>query len=89
MSTTEAIIDDVVGRAYMENFAGNIFARADDEERAKKATRATAVKFFAASQFMEVLQCFGDLDSEVHIAFGFSDRRLRRRSSTQSSNAEE
>ena len=65
MSGTEAITDEVVGKAYMENFAGNIFTAADDEERARKATRTTAAKFFAAAQFMEVLQCFGDLDKEV------------------------
>lgn len=65
MSDTEAITDDIVGKAYMENFAGNIFTKADDEERAKKATRTTATKFLAAAQFMEVLRCFGDLDREV------------------------
>jgi len=65
MSNQEAITDDVVGKAYMENFASNIFSKADDEERAKKATRTTATKFLAASQFMEVLRCFGDLDKEV------------------------
>jgi vacuolar protein sorting-associated protein VTA1 len=65
MSDTEAITDDVVGKAYMENFAGNIFTKADDEERAKKATRTTATKFLAAAQFMEVLRSFGDLDREV------------------------
>jgi hypothetical protein len=68
MSNQEAITDDVVGKAYMENFATNIFAKADDEERAKKATRTTATKFLAASQFMEVLRCFGDLDKEVFLA---------------------
>ena len=65
MSGTEAITDDVVGKAYMENFAGNIFTKADEEERSKKATRTTATKFLAAAQFMEVLRCFGDLDKEV------------------------
>jgi len=69
MSNQEAITDDVVGKAYMENFASNIFSKADDEERAKKATRTTATKFLAASQFMEVLRCFGDLDKEVSRAF--------------------
>ena len=49
----------------MENFVGNIFAKADEEERSKKATRNTATKFLAAGQFMEVLRCFGDLDKEV------------------------
>ena len=70
MSNQEAITDDVVGKAYMENFASNIFSKADDEERAKKATRTTATKFLAASQFMEVLRCFGDLDKEVSRPFG-------------------
>jgi vacuolar protein sorting-associated protein VTA1 len=65
MSSVEAITDDIVGKAYMENFAGNIFGKADDEEQTKKATRNTATKFHAASQFMEVLRCFGDLDKEV------------------------
>jgi len=65
MPGVEALTDDVVGKAYMENFAGNIFSKADDEERSKKATRATATKFLAAAQFMEVLRCFGDLDKEV------------------------
>ena len=65
MAATEAITDEVVGKAYMENFAGNIFTAADDEERARNATRTTAAKFLAAAQFMEVLQCFGDLDKEV------------------------
>lgn len=65
MSGTEAITNEIVGKAYMENFAGNIFSKADDEERSKKATRTTATKFLAAAQFMEVLRCFGDLDKEV------------------------
>jgi vacuolar protein sorting-associated protein VTA1 len=65
MAGNEAITDDVVGKAHMENFAGSIFAKADDEERAKKTTKATATKFLAAWHFMEVLRCFGDLDDEV------------------------
>jgi vacuolar protein sorting-associated protein VTA1 len=73
MSGTEAITDEVVGKAYMENFAGNIFSKADDEERARKATRTTATKFFAAAQFMEVLRCFGDLDKEVWSLLSLAD----------------
>jgi vacuolar protein sorting-associated protein VTA1 len=69
LSGTEAITDEVVGRAYMENFAGNIFSKADDEERSKRATRTTATKFLAAAQFMEVLKCFGELDKEVLACF--------------------
>jgi vacuolar protein sorting-associated protein VTA1 len=67
MAGNEAITDDLVGKAHMENFAGNIFTKADDEERAKKATKATAIKFLAAAHFMEVIKCFGDLDEEVSL----------------------
>jgi vacuolar protein sorting-associated protein VTA1 len=67
MTGNEAISDEVVGKAHMENFAGSIFTKADDEERAKKATKATATKFLAAWHFMEVLRCFGDLDEEVFL----------------------
>ena len=65
LADTEAVVDEVVGKAHMENFAANIFSKADDEERSKKATKKTASKFLAAAQFMEVLRCFGDLDKEV------------------------
>ena len=77
LSGTEAITDDVVGRAYMENFAGNIFTKADEEERNKKATRSTATRFLAAAQFMEVLQGFGDLDKEVGWLANIANRRHR------------
>jgi vacuolar protein sorting-associated protein VTA1 len=74
MVGNEAIADEVVGKAYMENFAGNIFAKADEEERSKRATRTTATKFLAAAQFMEALRCFGGLDKEVQwFLFDFSD----------------
>jgi vacuolar protein sorting-associated protein VTA1 len=69
MAGNDAITDDVVGKAYMENFAGNIFAKADEEERSKKATKTTATKFLAAAHFMEVLRCFGDLDKEAQKFF--------------------
>ena len=81
MAGTEAITDEIVGKAYMENFAGNIFSKADDEERSKKATRTTAAKLLAAAQFMEVLRCFGDLDKEVRPLINDAYVRLRVKSS--------
>jgi len=87
MPGVEAITDDVVGKAYMENFASNIFTKADDEERAKKATRTTATKFLAAAQFMEVLRCFGHLDKEViPVNQACANDRLRIKSSIRNIN---
>ena len=49
----------------MENFALKVFVGADNEDRGGKATRATAKKFIAASNFLELLKLFGELKPEV------------------------
>ncbi|WFC99666.1 hypothetical protein MYAM1_002411 [Malassezia yamatoensis] len=61
----EAVTDDTVGHAYVENFALKIFHGADKEDQDGTATKATAKAFVAASQFLEVLNVFGALDEEV------------------------
>ncbi|KAI9349627.1 Vta1 like-domain-containing protein [Obelidium mucronatum] len=61
----EAINNDVVGFAHVENFALKIFASADNEDRAGKASKKTAKSFMAASTFLEVLKVFGPIDESV------------------------
>ncbi|KAF9959025.1 hypothetical protein BGZ70_008988 [Mortierella alpina] len=61
----EAISDDLVGYAHIENFALKIFKRADDEDRAGQASQKTAKNFVAAANFLELLKVFGDIDSDV------------------------
>ncbi|KAI8062837.1 Vta1 like-domain-containing protein [Gilbertella persicaria] len=61
----EAITNDLVGYAHVENFALKIFLNADNEDRAGKASKKTAKTFLAASIFLELLKTFGDLDPEV------------------------
>ncbi|KAJ3085339.1 hypothetical protein HK102_000088 [Quaeritorhiza haematococci] len=61
----EAITNDVVGYAHIENFALKIFVGADNEDRSGKATKLTAKKFLAASIFLELLRVFGDTDTEI------------------------
>jgi vacuolar protein sorting-associated protein VTA1 len=39
MSDNEAITNDMAGEAYIENFSLKVFAVADNEDRAGKATR--------------------------------------------------
>ncbi|KAI8373404.1 Vta1 like-domain-containing protein, partial [Choanephora cucurbitarum] len=61
----EAITNDLVGYAHVENFALKVFLNADNEDRAGKAGKKTAKTFLAASIFLELLKTFGDLDPEV------------------------
>eukprot|EP00743_Colponemidia_sp_Colp-15_P002257 GILK01002446.1.p1 GENE.GILK01002446.1~~GILK01002446.1.p1 ORF type:complete len:358 (-),score=51.13 GILK01002446.1:267-1295(-) len=53
------------GAQDMENFALDVFARADEEDRSGNITKATANKFYVASLFMDVLQQFGDLQIDI------------------------
>jgi len=55
----DAIDNDVVAAAYVENFALKVFGMADREDRSGNATRATAKKFMAAANFLEMLKVFG------------------------------
>lgn len=58
-STNDAITDDVAAKAYMENFAGDTFERADRQQREGKVSRQTADTFMAAGTFIEVLGIWG------------------------------
>lgn len=57
--------DDLVAKAYVENTALKVFAGADNEDRSGKASKATARRFLAAANFIEVLSNFGSLESNV------------------------
>ncbi|KAI7884174.1 DUF605-domain-containing protein, partial [Lichtheimia hyalospora FSU 10163] len=61
----EAITNDLVGYAHIENFALKVFMNADNEDRAGKASKKTAKTFLASSIFLELLKSFGELDPEV------------------------
>ncbi|CAG8569751.1 7646_t:CDS:2 [Ambispora leptoticha] len=65
MAEHEIISNDMAGSAYVENFGLKVFFNADNEDRAGKATKKTAKNFFHASQFLELLKIFGDIDPEI------------------------
>eukprot|EP00842_Homolaphlyctis_polyrhiza_P006504 jgi/Hompol1/6855/HPOL_000365-RA len=65
LSGNEAISNDVVGYAHVENFALRIFLNADNEDRAGHASKKTAKTFLAASIFLELLKNFGEIDQET------------------------
>nr|CAG8488594.1 5773_t:CDS:2 [Entrophospora candida] len=64
-SNNEAVTNDIVGEAFVENFAIKIFLNADNIDRAGKATKQTAMTFLASSIFLELLKIFGELSPEV------------------------
>ncbi|KAG0004059.1 hypothetical protein BGZ80_008901 [Entomortierella chlamydospora] len=71
----EAISNDLVGYAYIENFALKIFGKADDEDRAGQGSQKTAKNFVAAANFLELLKVFGEVDSEVEKKIKYSKWR--------------
>ncbi|KZT30903.1 DUF605-domain-containing protein [Neolentinus lepideus HHB14362 ss-1] len=54
----DAVEDEAASAAYVENFALRVFESADSEDRKGQATRATAKKFLAAANFLEMLKIF-------------------------------
>ncbi|KAI8929796.1 Vta1 like-domain-containing protein [Entophlyctis helioformis] len=65
LAGNEAIANDVVGYAHIENFALKVFINADNEDRNGMASKKTAKTFLAASIFLELLKTFGELDPEI------------------------
>ncbi|KIY67210.1 hypothetical protein CYLTODRAFT_353690, partial [Cylindrobasidium torrendii FP15055 ss-10] len=59
----DAIDMEAASAAYVENFGIRVFVGADNEDRKGAATRATAKKFIAAANFLEVLQTFPDSEA--------------------------
>ena len=54
----DAIDNEIVAAAYVENFALRVFGVADSEDRAGNAARGTAKKFLVAACLLELLQVF-------------------------------
>ena len=64
-SDNDAIMDDLAGQAYIEQFGLETFQRADNAMNAKKASRQTADTFQAAATFLDLCQIWGPLDAET------------------------
>ncbi|KAF4976545.1 hypothetical protein FZEAL_6801 [Fusarium zealandicum] len=61
----DAIVDNVAGQAYVEQFAQQTFDRAERTLRANKVTRQTADTFDAAATFFDLTREWGEPDAEV------------------------
>lgn len=64
-SHNDAIMDDMAGQAYIEQFGQETFQRADNAMKANKASRQTADTFQAAATFLDLCQIWGPLDAET------------------------
>ncbi len=64
-SHDDAIMDDLAGQAYIEQFGQETFQRADNAMKANKASRQTADTFQAAATFLDLCQIWGPLDAET------------------------
>ncbi|KAL1956878.1 hypothetical protein VTO42DRAFT_6726 [Malbranchea cinnamomea] len=71
-SDNDAVIDDMAGHAYVEQFGLETFQRADNAIRANRATLQTADTFQAAATFLELCQIWGELDAEIAAKIKFA-----------------
>ncbi|RFU27676.1 hypothetical protein B7463_g8664, partial [Scytalidium lignicola] len=64
-STNDAIVDDMAGQAYVEQFGLETFVRAQRAIEANKVTRQTADTFQAAATFLELINIWAPPDAET------------------------
>ncbi|MCJ1394069.1 hypothetical protein MMC18_006947 [Xylographa bjoerkii] len=64
-SQDDAIIDDVAGQAYVEQFGLETFQRGQNAMSSNKVTKQTADTFHAAATFLELDHIWGPLDPEI------------------------
>lgn len=70
--TDETIIDDIAGKAFVEQFGLETFTRADNAIRANKASKQTAETFQAAATFMELLAIWGPIEPDIQQKIKFA-----------------
>ncbi|KAK8112279.1 uncharacterized protein PG998_008736 [Apiospora kogelbergensis] len=68
----DAILDDVAGKAYVEQFAQETLDRALRPLNANKVTQQTAVTFEAAATFFHLVNIWGPADAETEQKIKFA-----------------
>ncbi|KAK8058008.1 hypothetical protein PG994_008456 [Apiospora phragmitis] len=68
----DAILDDVAGKAYVEQFAQETLNRALRPLNANKVTQQTAVTFEAAATFFHLVNIWGPADAETEQKIKFA-----------------
>jgi len=65
LSGNEAITNEVVAQAHIENYALKLFLYADTEDRASRFNKNVVKAFYSAGMLFDVLATFGELTDEV------------------------
>lgn len=61
----EAIQNELVGQAHVENYALKVFLFADNEDRAARFNKNVVKSFYTAGMLFDVLSVFGELGEDV------------------------
>lgn len=61
----EAINNEVVGQAHMENYAIKVFLFADNEDRAGRFNKNVVKSFYTAGMLFDVIGCFGEISEDI------------------------
>jgi vacuolar protein sorting-associated protein VTA1 len=61
----EAIQNEIVGQAHLENYALKLFLYADNEDRAGRFGKNVVKSFYTAGMLMDVLTTFGDVSEDL------------------------
>lgn len=61
----EAITNDVVAQAHIENYALKLFLWADGEDRAARFNKNVVKAFYTAGYIFDILSTFGELTEEI------------------------
>ncbi|XP_043193468.1 vacuolar protein sorting-associated protein VTA1 homolog isoform X2 [Amphibalanus amphitrite] len=64
-TANEAIVQDVVAQAHVENYANRLFLWADKEDRAARFNKNVVKAFYTAGVIFDVCETFGELSVEV------------------------
>lgn len=61
----EAIHNELIGQAHMENYALKVFLYADNEDRASRFNKNVVKSFYTAGMLFDVLTTFGELSEDI------------------------
>jgi len=61
----EALHNEVIGQAHVENYAIKMFLYADNEDRAGRFNKNVVKSFYTAGMLMDVLSTFGEATEEI------------------------
>ncbi|KAK7823046.1 hypothetical protein U0070_025863 [Myodes glareolus] len=67
LGDNEAVTQEIVGCAHLENYALKMFLYADNEDRAGRFHKNMIKSFYTASLLIDVITVFGELTDEVSV----------------------